>query len=91
MAERRAQQIKNLIDAGLTDRILVAHDVCTRAAAEEEGGGGFVFTANLVIPALKALGVSDEVVRRIMVDNPRRVLTFVAPQPLVGAEVGRLT
>jgi phosphotriesterase-related protein len=83
LAERRAQQIKNLIDAGLTDRILVAHDVCTQPQLKKNGGGGFVFTANLVIPALKALGVSDEVVRRIMVDNPRRVLTFVAPQPLV--------
>jgi phosphotriesterase-related protein len=83
LAERRAQQIKNLIDGGLTDRILVAHDVCTQPQLKKNGGGGFVFTSNLVIPALKALGVSDEVIRTIMIDNPRRVLTFVAPQPLV--------
>ena len=51
--------------------------------AKKNGGGGFVFTSNLVVPALKALGVSDEVIRRIMVENPRRVLTFVAPQPPV--------
>jgi phosphotriesterase-related protein len=83
LAERRAQQIKSLIDGGLTDRILVAHDVCTQPQLKKNGGGGFVFTSNLVVPALKALGVSDEVIRKIMIDNPRRVLTFVAPQPLV--------
>jgi phosphotriesterase-related protein len=81
--ERRAEQIKSLIDGGLTNRILVAHDVCTQPQLKKNGGGGFVFTSNLVVPALKALGVSDEVIRRIMIENPRRVLTFVAPQPLI--------
>ncbi|MGH8432033.1 MAG: phosphotriesterase family protein [Solimonas sp.] len=85
-AERRAQQIKNLIDGGLTDRILVAHDVCTQPQLKKNGGGGFAFTSNLVIPALKALGVSDAAIHTIMVENPRRVLTFVAPQRLVAQE-----
>lgn len=84
-AEARAQSVKNLIDAGLTDRILLAQDVCTKAQLYRNGGGGFVFTSNLLIPALKAKGVSDEIIQRIMVENPRRVLTFAAPQPLVEA------
>lgn len=43
--------------------------------------GGYAYIANYVVPALKAKGVSDETIRKITVDNPRRVLTFVAPQP----------
>ncbi|MCC6316926.1 MAG: aryldialkylphosphatase [Gemmatimonadaceae bacterium] len=81
MAERRAQQMKALIDVGLTDRILVAHDVCTQSQLKKNEGGGFAFTSTLLIPALRNLGVTDDIIRRIMIDNPRRVLTFVAPQP----------
>jgi predicted metal-dependent phosphotriesterase family hydrolase len=33
--------------------------------------------------SLKAKGVSDDVIKTIMEDNPRRVLTFVAPQKQV--------
>ncbi len=81
-AERVATNIKALIDAGLTDRILVAHDVCIPGQLTRNGGGGFVFISELVIPALNAKGVSEATIRRIMVENPQRVLTFVAPQPL---------
>lgn len=82
-AARVAGNIKTLIDAGLTDRILVAHDVCIPGQLKKNGGGGFAFISTMVMPALKSLGVSDETIRRITVDNPRRVLTFVAPQAQV--------
>ncbi len=85
-AESRAQAVKALIDAGLTDRILMAQDVCTQPQLNKNGGGGFVFISNMVVPALKAKGVSDETIKTIMVDNPRRVLTFVAPQVPVSAQ-----
>lgn len=83
LAESRADKVKALIDAGLTERILLAQDVCTPAQLDRNGGGGFVFTTGMVIPALTARGVSDATIRTIMVDNPRRVLTFVAPASLV--------
>jgi len=80
--ERLAQSIATLVNAGLTDRILVGHDVCTQMQLKKNGGGGFGYISNSLLPALKAKGVSDEAIRRIMIDNPRRVLTFVAPRPL---------
>ena len=33
------------------------------------------------VPKLKAAGVSDEVLRQIMNDNPRRFLAFVPKKP----------
>lgn len=83
-AERIATQVKTLIDAGLTDRILLAHDVCIQGQLTRNGGGGFAYISNHVLPALAAKGVDEATIRTIMVENPRRVLTFVAPQPLVG-------
>lgn len=82
-SRRVAANVKALIDAGLTDRILIAHDVCIPGQLTKNGGGGFVFISNLVVPSLQELGVADAVIRRILVENPQRVLTFVAPQPLV--------
>lgn len=84
-AERIAAAIKTLIDAGLTERILVSHDVCIPGQLKKNGGGGFTFVPTMVVPALKARGVSDAAIRSILVENPRRVLTFAAPQPLVPA------
>ncbi|MGC4028407.1 MAG: TatD family hydrolase [Steroidobacteraceae bacterium] len=77
-----AQNIANLVAAGLTDRILLGHDVCTQMQLAKNGGGGFAYISNSLLPALKAQGVSEEAIHRMMVDNPRRVLTFVAPRPL---------
>jgi phosphotriesterase-related protein len=80
--EKLAQNITTLVNGGLTDRILVGHDVCTQMQLKKNGGGGFGYISNSLLPALKSKGVSDEAIHKIMVDNPRRVLTFVAPRPL---------
>lgn len=80
-AERIARNIKALIDAGLTDRILVAQDVCTQAQLKKNGGGGYAYVSTVVMPALRALGVTDATISKILVDNPRRVLTFTTPRP----------
>jgi phosphotriesterase-related protein len=82
-ANQIAQNIATLINAGLTDHIVVGQDVCTQAQLKKNGGGGFAFLSNMVIPALRAKGVSEEAIHQIMVDNPRRALTFVAPQPAI--------
>jgi phosphotriesterase-related protein len=72
--------IVSLINGGLTDRILLAQDICTQPQLKKNGGGGYAYIQNHVVPALKARGVSDAVIHRITVENPTRVLTFVAPQ-----------
>ena len=56
-----------LIEAGFAGQLLFSGDAFR--------GYGRVITAFL--PKLKAAGASDEVLRRITVDNPRRFLAFV--------------
>jgi len=84
-----AQSIVNLVNAGLTERILLGHDVCTQMQLQKNGGGGFGYISNALIPALKAKGVSAAAIDTIMVENPRRVLTFVAPRPAHQASLAR--
>jgi phosphotriesterase-related protein len=56
-----------LIEAGFADHLMFSADASR----------GYAKTLTVFLPKLKASGVSDEVLRRIMVDNPRRFLAFV--------------
>ena len=75
-----AQGIAQLVKMGLGDRVLVSQDVCHKIETKRGGGTGFSYILEYVVPELRALGVSDEAITRILVDNPQRALTFVAPQ-----------
>jgi phosphotriesterase-related protein len=65
-----AQQVPlvmGLIEAGFADNLLLSADTSR----------GYGKTLTVFLPKLKAAGATDEVLRRIMVDNPRRFLAFV--------------
>jgi len=56
-----------LIDAGFADHLMFSADASS----------GYAKTLTVFVPKLKAAGASDEVLHRIMVNNPRRFLAFV--------------
>jgi phosphotriesterase-related protein len=60
-----------LIDAGFADHLMFSADASS----------GYAKTLTVFLPKLKAAGASDEVLHRIMVDNPRRFLAFVPKRP----------
>ncbi len=60
-----------LIDAGFADHLMFSADASS----------GYSKTVTVFLPKLKAAGASDEVLHRIMVDNPRRFLAFVPKRP----------
>jgi phosphotriesterase-related protein len=72
--------VVGLIRAGYLDRILLAQDVCTKVQLKAYGGGGYSFVLERFVPYLKRLGVTQTEVDAMLVENPRRVLTFAAPR-----------
>ena len=76
-----ARGIADLVKAGYADRITLSHDVCNKIHQKAYGGFGFSYISDHFIPVLRDLGVGDADIHKMMVENPRRVLTFVAPQP----------
>ena len=76
---RVAVAIPQMIDAGYGDRILLSQDVCWKSHLRMYGGSGYTYIQETFLPYLSALGVTDEAQRQIMIENPRRVLTFAAP------------
>lgn len=81
-ASKDARAITALVEAGYEDRILLSHDVCWKVHLKHYGGFGYSFILERFLPYLLKAGVTPSQVRKFMVDNPARVLPFVAPRPL---------
>lgn len=60
-----------LLEAGFADRLMFSSDASR----------GYGKTLTAFLPKLKAAGVTDDVLHRIVVDNPRRFLAFVPKRP----------
>ena len=73
------RSIVQLIRDGYADRLLLSQDVCTKTMMKTYGGMGFSFVMEFVLPELRRLGAPEEALHQIMVENPRRVLTFAKP------------
>jgi len=79
--QKRAERIKQLIEAGFVERIFLSNDwfFCLSLAATDGqqkmdamNPDGMLFNTRKTIPYLKELGVSDAAIRTITVENPRR-------------------
>ncbi len=73
---RIVESICDLIAAGHADRIMLSQDVCHDSQLVRYGGNGYAYLATTFLPRLREAGVSDEEIRTITVDNPRRILTI---------------
>lgn len=79
----KAKGIAALVKAGYANRIVLGHDICTPTQLKAYGGNGYAFISRYFLPALRRLGVGDKAIHMIMVDNPRRILTFTKPRPQI--------
>jgi phosphotriesterase-related protein len=68
---QQVPMVMTLIDAGFADHLMFSADASRDYAK----------TLTVFLPKLKAAGASDQVLHRIMVDNPRRFLAFVPKRP----------
>ncbi len=74
-----ATAIPKMIDIGFADYILLSQDVCWKMHLKKYGGAGYTYIQETFLPYLETLGVSESDIHRIMVENPKRLLTFVEP------------
>ncbi len=70
-------EIKQLIDSGYLNQILISHDVCFKHCYTTYGGAGYAHILRDVVPCmLQRGGISEEQIHTIMVENPKRFLSF---------------
>jgi predicted metal-dependent phosphotriesterase family hydrolase len=70
--------VMSLIDAGYADHLLFSSDFANASQLKRNNKElGYAKTLTVFVPKVKKAGASDEVLRQIMNDNPRRFLAFV--------------
>jgi phosphotriesterase-related protein len=73
----RLNVIRDLIKEGHLSRILISQDICTKTRLQHYGGHGYRYIFDYILPMMKKKGFTDEELDAILVQNPRRLLTFV--------------
>lgn len=74
---QQVPMVMALLEAGFADNLMFSADMSSAAQLKRNGGDGYAKTLTVFVPKLKAAGAKDDVLRGIMVDNPRRFLAFV--------------
>ena len=76
---KRMDDIAFVAAHGYGRKVVVAHDICTKARLERYGGHGYAYILGHIVPRMRGRGYSDAAIDDILVNNPRDALTFVAP------------
>lgn len=74
---QKVTTILAFLDAGYADQLLLSSDFALGSALKKNGGPGIARAVTVFGPMLTKAGVSESVLRRILVDNPRRFMTVV--------------
>jgi phosphotriesterase-related protein len=68
--------IKALVSKGYIKNILLSQDIYRQALYVKNGGFGYAHVLNQIVPQLKAGGLTDEQIDTIIIENPKRLLSF---------------
>lgn len=73
----KAKRFMMLIDAGLENQVVLSSDLGNYNHLKTNWGLGFSSVLLQFVPKLRRAGVKEETIRKVLVDNPRRLLAFV--------------
>ena len=77
---KRMDDIAWIISRGYGDRVLVAHDTESENSFARNGGHGYFHILADVVPRMRGRGYTEEAIEKILVGNPRDILTFARPK-----------
>lgn len=76
---QRVEAIAALIGEGYRDRILVSHDVATKAQLVTYGGWGYAHILEHIVPLMHWRGIMEDDVDALLRRNPQRLLAWTDP------------
>jgi phosphotriesterase-related protein len=76
---QRISDILSLISDGYADHILVSQDLATKHRLTGYGGLGYAHILRDIMPLMRSRGLTDEQEDKLLVENPKRVLSFFSP------------
>ena len=72
----RMAHVLALVGAGHRDQILLSHDIAYKTSLVKYGGYGYHHLLVNVVPRLRAKGLDDAGLTRLLVENPARAFVF---------------
>ena len=75
----KVDMVLGAIEAGYEDHILLSSDFANTTQLKANWGNGFSTVLVQFVPKLRHHGVPDAIIRKMLVDNPRRWLAFGPP------------
>jgi phosphotriesterase-related protein len=72
----RAEALLQLSSEGWGSQLLMSHDVCQKMQLTSRGGFGYAHILARVVPLLKTLGASNELIQQMGVETPARLLCW---------------
>jgi len=73
---QQIDHIKELFAAGHGKQILISTDICKKNLLVKYGGSGYAHILKRVLPIMRLKGMSSEEIDTIIVENPKRALSF---------------
>ena len=73
---QRLEILEFLLEQGYEDRIVIAQDVCFKFHYTRYGGKGYAHILDSIVPRMRKRGFTDGQINAILVENPKRALTF---------------
>lgn len=74
--DENAFNIKRLIDAGYINQLLLSHDIFIKICLKHYGGRGYGHILKNFVPKLKQIGMTDQQVHTMLVENPKRLYKY---------------
>ena len=78
--EENAAAVRNLIRFGHLSHLLLSQDVFLKMMLTSNGGFGYAYVLRHFVPRLRRHGVTEEQVKTMLIENPRRVFVNAAKE-----------
>ncbi|MBN3308846.1 N-acetyltaurine hydrolase [Amia ocellicauda] len=73
---QRVKSVALLVAEGYEDKVVIAHDIHTKDRLTKYGGHGFSHIFRNIVPKMLTRGINQNIVDKILIENPKRWLTF---------------
>ena len=73
---QRIEMIKFIFEQGAGDRLVIAQDTFFKWQMSRYGGKGYAHIIENIVPRMLKRGFTRENIKTILVDNPKKILTF---------------
>lgn len=72
----RIKGVKEQVNRGNIDHILISHDFCSKIEYTRWGGWGLGHILKHIVPRFKYAGLTEHEINIMLVENPKRLLSF---------------